>query len=433
MTSLLQRSIQQATLYNQSRTLGPGVAGALSKILPPTTTNAFGSYFNNNSNQMSSFFTNTIPNTFKPPITAVKLLIYAILTLIVVVIIIVSYNYITSTRPKPTVSAADIATSLQGFQNPTEPIPNGGPIVSKLINMQPKSLVQAAYIGNDEFDANSGIMQQLRLGARTIMLQIDYLEISSLPGTIPYMPYLLMRNSNGSITSRNVAQLNDVMNYLNEYAFNDTFPNNTEPLILLLHFVRLPYPISDTINYVSYLSNVARSLSKLNKYMLTGGYYRSAKESEIFHSPIDTFNGKVVVGTNIDTSFFNRIHTEQSADLDYLTNFHYYVKDYEEVDATIINPENNNYNSLIYKIDTLLNMNIKQKDAWIQRNKSKFIIVKPNNNSNPTPAQVAELHNEFGVNCVPYDYFGEPNAESRAIVNSFYVGNNKLRPPILQV
>jgi len=33
MTSLLQKSMQQANLYNQSRTLGPGVAGALAKFI----------------------------------------------------------------------------------------------------------------------------------------------------------------------------------------------------------------------------------------------------------------------------------------------------------------------------------------------------------------------------------------------------------------
>ena len=437
MTTILQKGIQDAALYNQSRTMGPGVATALSKFVPPTTTAAFGAYYNNNSNQMGSFFSNTIPNTFKAPITPVKLLVYAILSLIVVTLILVTYNYIVSTRPKPisvdtaAATAGATATSLQGFENP-EPVPSNGPIVSNLINMQPKTLAQAAYLGYGIFDANAGIMQQLRLGARTIMLQIDYVDIQSVEGATPYMPCLLMRNNSGFLTSKNAAPLNDVMNYINQYAFNDTFPNHTEPLILLLHFVKLPYAISDTVKYVEYLTNVARSISKLNRYLLSGGYYRSGKETDIFHSGIDELHEKIVIGTNIDTSFFNRVHVESNLDLDYLTNFHYYVKDTEHVDATIITPETS-YNAIIYNINTLLNMDSAQKDIWIQRNKTKFTIVKPNNESNPTPDQVSRLLNEFGVNCIPYDFFGEPNATSRATVNSMYGGSHRMRPAILQV
>ena len=440
MTTRIQKAIQQATLYNQTRTMGPGVANALSTFIPPTTTAGFSSYFNNNSNQMGSFFTNTVPNTFKPPITAVKLLIYTIIIILIITAIMLTYNYVISTRPAPVsvdsaaAAAASTASALagsEGFQD-SEPEPNGGPVAHKLINMQLKTLPQAAYLGNGVFDANSGIMQQLRLGARTFMLQIDYTELASVEGTTPYTPTLIMRSASGNIMSRNTSQLSDVMKYINEYAFNDTFPNYNSPVILMLHFIRLPYSISDTTNYVQYLSSVALSVSQLHKYLLTGGYYRSAKEHDIFHGNVDELNGKIVIGTNIDTSFFNRVRTEPNADLDYLTNFHYYVKDGIHVDETILYPETG-YNALIYNIDTLLGMDTREKDVWVQRNKHKFTIVKLNNNANPTPDKMARLLNEFGVNCVPYDYFEESNAEYRSTVNSMYNGTSRMRPAILQV
>jgi hypothetical protein len=227
----------------------------------------------------------------------------------------------------------------------------------------------------------------------------------------------MLRNNTGKLVSTNSSSISHIVKYLNEYSNNDTISFNNYPIVLLLHFVRLPYKMTDTDNYVNYLSKVASSINGLN---LISGYQRSSKELELFSTNIHDFDGKVIVGTNIDTSLFTRIKKDKSEDLDFLTHFHYFEKDTETVDATVVeNPEVMKANALIYNADTLLALEGKEQDKFVQLHKNKFVIVQTKPEQVLTTNQTDILLNTLQVNVIPYDYFSGSAENAKSILQLY--------------
>jgi hypothetical protein len=161
-------------------------------------------------------------------------------------------------------------------------------------------------------------------------------------------------------------------------------------------------------------------------------YYRSSKESDIFTQDFKTFDTKILIGTNIDTSYSKQLNAQGSLtlmeDLDYKINFHYYKEDSEPIDATAIST--GSVYALIVKRSKLLSLNNQERDDWLATHKNKFIILKDEPMNNLNPAEVALLLNTFGVNVVPYDYFNTPLADAKNVKN-LYNGSWKVKPDIL--
>ena len=84
----LNRGYEDALYAQQVRQYGASSAKSLRNFGPPSTTSAFLTFINNNMNFWNKFFTHTIPDMFRDPITPMKLIV----RLIVILIIITNYH-----------------------------------------------------------------------------------------------------------------------------------------------------------------------------------------------------------------------------------------------------------------------------------------------------------------------------------------------------
>ena len=431
----VQSSYEDALYAQQSMQYGSSSAKALRSVAPPSTTSAFMKFINNNMNFWKKFFTHTIPDMFRDPITPIKVIVRLIVLLIIITICISLWNYskrlgregFINTQyavNKATTRVNELSGFKEGFQAQEKKL--------TLMNLQPLTVKQAAYL-TDVFDTNSGISQQLALGCRSFFFNIDYvthdMDRENYPR--PYEPALIYRDNSGNLTSRNYGALDDAFKHLNEYGFNDQIPNNTSPIIVYLHFIRTPDKLNETDKYVAFLKRVSLSLNILNDRMAKE-YYRSSKESDIFTQDFKTFDTKILIGTNIDTSYSKQLNAQGSLtlmeDLDYKINFHYYKEDSEPIDATAIST--GSVYALIVKRSKLLSLNNQKRDDWLATHKNKFIILKDEPMNMLNPADVALLLNTFGVNVVPYDYINTPLADAKNVKN-LYNGPWKMKPDIL--
>ena len=313
----IETSYQDALYAQQSQQYGLGTAKALRSVAPPSTTNAFMQYIRNTGKFWKKFFTHTIPDMFRDPISPIKILVRLLLLIIIVTLAICLWNYAKKLGNNDTVqgfidthAAVNKAqervnqlssnSSKEGFQTvqtvQTVTDQTTTPAQRNILkNLQPLTVKQAAYLEN-VFDTNSGISQQLALGCRCFFFNIDYLtsDMDRENFSRPYEPALLYRNNSGDLISRNYGSLEDAFQHLAEYGFNDQMPNYNDPIIVLLHFVRTPDKLTETDKYVAFLKKVSLSLNTLNN-RLAREYYRSSRESDIFTQDIHTFDTKILI------------------------------------------------------------------------------------------------------------------------------------------
>lgn len=284
----------------------------------------------------------------------------------------------------------------------------------KLINLQPICFKTAAYLGRDVFDSNLGILEQFRLGSRFFFFQIDYYENENLDKAkfgSSYEPVLLWRDDDKNLSSKNSASLKDTIQSIMRHYNNSSIPFYDYPLLIMLHFVRIPYPKTDVENYKTYMNKVSDAL-KFFKDVTVKGYTRAKKEADLFGNKFSEFNKSIIIGTNIDTT----IYKDDGLELDKKIHFRYYVKETEIVDVTSIDASSDSVNAYIYNADTLLNIVDSQKqERWGEVHRNKFIIVKPRNQQTLSPEQVNTLLNTFKVNVILHDYFSDGLDNSKDI------------------
>jgi len=332
--------------------------------------------------------------------------------------------------------------TIQGFENPNtaDEAMNASKLVDqlivnnkvthdnnndyKLINLQPVCFKQAAYLGNNLFDSDLGILEQMRLGSRFFFLQIDYFESDLEKDAFgkSYEPVLIWKQNNRNLSSKNSASLKATFQSILNHYTNSSIPFYTYPLVIMLHFVRLPYALSDIDKYDAYIKKVSDAL-KIFKDATITGYGGAKKEPDLFNNTFSEFNGKIIIGTNIETTVHNN-----KLDLDKIVHFRYYVnkeyvniKNLEEsdmVDVTALSSDNS-ANAYIYNAKTLLNMNDTSQSTFTGLHMNKFVIVKPDNDKTLTKEEVDRLLNKFKVNVVLHDYFSD-NLEGAKTVFNLY-------------
>ena len=441
MSAGLLNTENDAALYLQSRQIGAPLANGLAQVVPSSTSYYFGNYLINNWNSLKRTFSQTIPTTFQEPTNTMKIFAIAIFILVVITACIFLFNYVKTQTEGFEVNKEeehqlrhikDITNSLisaklasSSSQQQASPL--------QLINLQMPTFKQISYIGNKLFDSNQGILQQLKSGCRIFFCQIDYIESESLNNKKfckTFEPCFVWKDDSGKLISKNSSSLKETFKYISEYGFSDAVTNHQYPIILMLHFIRFPYKPTEE-NYKNYLSKVSQSLEVLSAKLLSGGYYRASKESDLFKQDFLNLGQKVIIGTNIDTSLFTKSKIDQASDLDYKIHFHYYETVDETVDKTaVVVPSMNNPNALIYNIDTLLNMSENDASKFTQINKDKFIIIKSHNSKNPSIEQMDLLLNTFNVNIVLYDYFSESFDDAKNIISLYGNTTYKIKPQI---
>ena len=195
------------------------------------------------------------------------------------------------------------------------------------------------YIGpmNEGYwDPNLAIQMAVAAGVRTFVLEIDYLD-ECQGETVKYFPRIVVRdaqnkmrikyNSNRPIcNSPQHSNIRDVCDKINFYAFAEGCQNATDPVTIVLYFLRQPPGSYKSKTVLDYYSNVAKALAPfqnrlLNNELEGGTYYRQSQEGRLLINNITDYNGKVLIFSNANTMGFRESQLYSPAeDLDFLVN-----------------------------------------------------------------------------------------------------------------
>jgi len=427
-TSALQKATGAADDALLATKIGPGTVKALKgRGISSTTTLGFSSFFRNSWTKVKDFFKSMFLY-LTVPYSRTKMILFTIFIFACIIGIALlvqrftvqgftNYTNILSTTKLNTTNRINSLLVNNSIMSDSDD--------NKLINIQPICFKQTSYIGEKLFDSSQGILDQYRLGSRFFFLQIDYHNSSSLDSDDfgkTYEPRLFLKNNSGDLISKNSSKLTDVFKSLVEFRNNESLPSYNSPIVLLLHFVRLPYNINDVDNYKNYVKKVSDALALHLDTLLVTNYLRASNESDLFNSKFTEFNNKFIIGTNIDTSLYNK-----SIDLDLKVHFHYYVKEGEIVDVTMPETSSKISTAYIFNANTLLNMSESIRNQWLQIYRNKFIIVKPVNDINLTAANIDTLLNTFNVNIVLHDYFSDNFNNTKAVFDLYNKKSYKIK------
>lgn len=181
-----------------------------------------------------------------------------------------------------------------------------------LINANVLSLRVGGYLGpffSGVYDEDGAVRIALSTGARCLVLEVDYENKT-------YDPVLVYRDGWGMKQSLNSGDLNKVAKSIAGRAFtpaNDSVPSSIakDPLIIVLYFVRTPNQGKEPREYMRFLGAVAEKLQPLKDYLVgqtpQGDFRRQALESQLFFTNYQTFQNKIILLTNADTSGFRRL------------------------------------------------------------------------------------------------------------------------------
>lgn len=305
-----------------------------------------------------------------------------------------------------------------------------------LINMRVFSTRLAGFAGpykSGVFDEDASTRIALSAGSRCLVLEIDYEKRN-------YSPKLIYRDGWGMKQSLNTGSIKKVAKSISSRAFtpsNDGVPYSvaSDPLFVVLYFVRTPNQGSELLKYMRFLGKVAEQLKPLRRHILgqtpQGDYRRQALESQLFFTNHNVFRNKIILMTNADTSGFRRLQslglagelgTEQ--DLDFLVNVRMYGRESPSQFGITGSPSNSVKPSAVITSpgywkstpsDRISGAIELTKEAWT-------ICIEPISSSTNQSDQktIDTLYNTYGVHSVPTTIF----ADSKN--TDIFTGNGKV-------
>ena len=272
-------------------------------------------------------------------------------------------------------------------------------------------------INEGYFDPDNAIKYNVKSGCRTFILDIDYLD-ECIGDTITYYPRLVVRDVNNRLrikynsnlpicNSPQNSNIKYVCDKINIHAFSSaTCNNSSDPVIIVLYFLRFPPGSEYSKTVLDYYSNVAKALRPFQDRLLTneingGTYYRQKQESRLLTNNIKQYKNKVLIFSNADTSGFTHDKAPSystNEDLDYLVNLRlsYAGKNLTNSGALTI-------------VNSYPNISIENRDTTIDKGKVTWTISLSDDPSIPINEQLYDKATEYGVNCVPIILFDENN------------------------
>jgi hypothetical protein len=267
---------------------------------------------------------------------------------------------------------------------------------------------------NGYMDLDLGVQTAVAAGCRVFVLDIDY--IPSCGSSDKAFPQLVVRDIQGKLqinensnmplcNNEKASNLKTLCERINTYAFSSSAQNASDPLILVLYFHRVPQGSYKSKEVLDYYSKVARALAPLKNRFLKnemegGTYYRQKQEGRLLMNPITTYNGKVLVFTNANTSGFREVQTYSSyEDLDYITNLRL---SYTQTKLGVTENDSGSTFGVLQTVDDYLNTPPDRTDQIVEQTKMRWSICFPREPLDSVPAdQFIKLSKSFGVHCVP--------------------------------
>ncbi len=286
-----------------------------------------------------------------------------------------------------------------------------------LINFQPLTVIQPGFLGpikDGVYDEKEGVTAVLRMGARCLVLPIDYHDKDTMAKAFPepFKPCLLFRDAADTVRSLNAGNLAATAQVIADVAWSDLVSQKNDPLILVLYFVRTPE--ANTKDYLNFLSQVARDLAPLSPYLLgqtpDGVYNRQGRQDQLMFVDTNQLERKLIVMCNVDTTGFRTStrdfkHTYlPKEDLDYWVHMRIYKQNLEtNVGMTSIAGKSDYPRAYIDRTSyyTTLPSDSSTKKTAVDNTKEKFIITLSPEGKNPESAAATLILDTYGAQAVP--------------------------------
>jgi len=273
-----------------------------------------------------------------------------------------------------------------------------------------------SYIGPTKdgyMDPDVGVRQAVNAGCRVFVLDIDYIDDCNADAT-PYFPKVVVRDQQGKIMSRldsepsicdspSSSNLKTICEKINFYAFSDSVANRSDPVVIVLYFLRKPPGLYKAKPVLDYYSRVAQCLAPFKDRLLGneingGTFYRQKQESVLLINKITDYNNKVLIFSNANTNGFREVDTySNNEDLDFMVNLRL---GYNQTPLGVTEKEASF--GVLETVDDYLIIPSDRKDQMVENTKLKWTICL---STDPMKSVSAENYSNvagtFGVHCIP--------------------------------
>jgi hypothetical protein len=277
------------------------------------------------------------------------------------------------------------------------------------------------YLGpmdNGFFDPDTAVQLAVQAGSRIFVLEIDYLEDCDNP-TEKYFPQIVVRDIKGRLRMKvegnrlncqnnlnsNIRQVCEKINF---YAFASSAQNASDPVVIVLYFVRQPPGSYKSKTVLDYFSNVAKAMEPLRNRMITneiygGSFYRQKQPDRLLLNKITDYNRKVLIFSNANTSGFREVKYKPNEDLDFMINLRLL---YTQTKLGVTENDSGSIYGILQTTDDYLQIPPDRTQEVVDSTKLRWTICFSRDPSNPVNKQVYEqITKNFGVNCIPIQLF----------------------------
>ena len=279
------------------------------------------------------------------------------------------------------------------------------------------------YIGPFEFgyyDPDIAVKSAVKAGCRCFVIDIDYFDNDARKDN--FIPHIVVRDKQNKLMfnpesmSKNALKQNNIgelARLINHYAF-EVAQNKTDPVILVLNFLRVPPGSTKSKATLDYFARVAKGLGALKDRMLQneihgGTYYRQKQEGKLLINNITDYTGKCLIFSNADTSGFTENKTYAiDEDLDYMVNLRLSYN-HTKMGATQKAGDKGQYGILQSINDYQFIPKDRQEDV-IDNTKLQWTVCLSDDPSKPVSiAEYKKAAFTFGVHCIPIRIFEDDN------------------------
>lgn len=267
--------------------------------------------------------------------------------------------------------------------------------------------------GKSYFDPDIAVQNAVAAGCRVFVLEIDYMQ--DCDGDNKYFPRLVCRDIQGKLVvnypsnrpicnNSMTANIREVCDKIKFYAFGSSCQNASDPVVLVLYFLRQPPGAYNSSTVLDYFSNVAKLIAPLTDHFLqnesTGTYYRQGNEGKLLTNNIKEYNNKVLVFSNANTSGFREIKTYvANEDLDYLTNVRL---SFNQTQLGISDKSAGSTFGILETAEDFMIIPTDRADTTVNETKTKWTICLSKDPQQSVPlATYRQITQTYGVHCVP--------------------------------
>ncbi len=300
------------------------------------------------------------------------------------------------------------------------------PSQQSLINFYALGTRFTGYLGpmmNGYFDPDTAVQLAVQAGSRVFVLEIDYLEDCINKQNPVYYPQIVVRDVQGKLIiqpstykplceSGQRSSIQDVCEKINTYAFSSSSPNATDPVIVVLYFLRQPPASYNSKTVLDYYSRVAKALQPLkNRFVVNeisgGNFYRQQQPERLLINKITNYNNKVLVFSNANTNGFREINYSPSEDLDFIVNLRLM---YTQTKLGVTENDTGAIYGILQTAEDYLQIPEDRSQDIVDTTKMRWTICLSSDPSVPISKRTYDkITKTYGVNCVPIQLFDKNN------------------------